>query len=415
MFEILQLKRSGLAISQIAAITGFNRRTIRKYLVHPDTPRYPARAPRPTKLDPFHPYLQQRLTQGAWNATVLFRELKERGYEGGYTALKEFLRPLRKDAASVAVRRFETPPGHQAQVDWGHLGELQLGEQTQPLSAFVCTLGHSRAMFADLATDQTLPTFLRLHELAFLNLGGVPHEILYDRVKTVVLGQDERGETRWNPVFAEFARHWGFVPRLCRPYRPQTKGKVENGIGYVRKNFLCGRHAGDLPDLQSQFRGWLCEVANRRVHGTTHRGVAEAWEAEKPHLQPAGGRLPFPVVPQQIRRVARDAYVSYHTNRYSVPWRAAGQEVSLREVAGHLEIRRDQTLLARHPLSSGRHQTITVAAHHAQIPTGTASRRKKATITLSGDAPTVEVREMAVYEALAWEGRGGAPGLGAVA
>lgn len=403
MFEILLLKRSGLDISQIAAITGFNRRTIRKYLAHPDTPRYPARAPRPTKLDPFHPYLNQRLALGVWNATVLFREIQERGYEGGYTALKEFLRPLRQAAASVAVRRFETPPGHQAQVDWGHLGQVQLPEQTKPLSAFVFTLGHSRAMFADLSTDQTLPTFLRFHEQAFADLGGVPHEILYDRLKTVVLGGDERGEVIWHPVFAQFARHWGFVPRLCRPYRPQTKGKVENGIGYVRKSFLCGRAAGDLPDLQSQFRSWLGEVANRRVHGTTHRCVAEAWEAEKPHLQPIGGRLPFPLVPQQIRRVAKDAYVSYRTNRYSVPFRAAGQEVALREVDGDLEIRRDQTLLARHPLSSGRHQTLTVAAHHAQIPTGTTIRRRKATITVGGAAPTVEVRELAVYEALAWE------------
>lgn len=415
MFEISQLKRSGLAISQIAAITGFNRRTIRKYLAHPETPRYPARAPRPTKLDPFHPYLKQRLAEGVWNATVLFRELQERGYHGGYTALKDFLRPLRQTAASVAVRRFETPPGHQAQVDWGHLGELRQGEQTKPLSAFVCTLGHSRAMFAELATDQTLPTFLRLHEQAFDFLGGVPNEILYDRVKTVVLGQDERGETRWHPVFAEFARHWCFVPRLCRPYRPQTKGKVENGIGYLRKNFLCGRQASDLPDLQSQFRGWLGSVANRRIHGTTHQCVALAWEAEKPYLKPIGERLPFPLVPQQIRRVAKDAYVSYHTNRYSVPWRAAGQEVCLLEVDGYLEIRRDQTLLARHPLCSDRYQRITVAAHHAQIPSGTPSRRKKATITLSREAPTVEVREMAVYEALAWEGRGSAPGLGASA
>jgi transposase len=415
VFDILQLKRQGLAISQIAALTGFNRRTIRKYLAHPDTPRYSPRAPRPTKLDPFHSYLQDRLAAGVWNATVLFRELKQRGYQGGYTALKDFLRPLRQAAASVAVRRFETPPGHQAQVDWGHLGQLCLGEQTKPLSAFLFTLGHSRAMVGDLVTDQTLPTFLRCHELAFLAVGGVPHEILYDHVKTVVLGTSERGEVLWHPVFAAFARHWGFVPRLCRPYRPQTKGKVENGIGYVRKNFLCGREAFDLPDLQSQFRGWLGEVANRRIHGTTHRCVAEAWDAEKPHLQPIGGRLPFPLVPHQIRRVARDAYVSYRTNRYSVPWRAAGQEVSLREVEGHLEILRDDVRLARHPLCSGRHQVITVAAHHAQIPTGPTVRRKKATITVGGTAPTVEVRELAVYEALAWEGRSTAPSLGASA
>jgi transposase len=385
----------------MARLTGFHRRTIGKYLAQPQTPRYGPRAPRPTKLDPFKPYLEERLAQGLWNATVLFRELKERGYSGGYTALKDYLAPKRQAARAVAVRRFETPPGHQAQVDWGHLGEVRAGEQRQPLSAFVCTLGHSRAMFCELATDQTLPTFLRLHEQAFAALGGVPHEILYDRVKTVVLGQNERGEVLWHPVFDAFAHDWGFVPRLCRAYRPQTKGKVENGIGYLRKNFLCGSRAGDVPELRAQLGGWLATVANQRIHGTTHQCVAAAWEAEKPHLQPLGQRLPFPLLPQQIRRVARDAYVSYRTNRYSVPWTAAGQEVCLQEVAGHLEILRDQVPLARHPLCAGRHEVITLAAHHQGMPLGVPKRRKKATITLAGEAPHVEVRDLALYETFA--------------
>ncbi len=144
------------------------------------------------------------------------------------------------------MRRFETPPGQQAQVDWGTFGRLTSPtELPRTISGFVMTLGYSRAMFADVATDQTLPTFLRLHKAAFAALGGVPRELLYDHVKTVVLGLDDRGEIRWQPQFADFARYWGFIPRLCHAYRPQTKGKVESGIGYVRKNFLCGRTATD--------------------------------------------------------------------------------------------------------------------------------------------------------------------------
>src|SRR5690606_12606549 len=147
-------------------------------------------------------------------------------------------------------------------------GEIDDNGRRRKLWAFVFTLGHSRAMVAAAATDQKLPTLLRLHEEAFRQLGGVPEEILYDRMKTVIEGTDERGETRWNRAFAEFARYWGFTPRACKPYRAQTKGKVESGVKYVRRNFLCGRTATSLQDLDGQLRAWVWETANRRVHGT---------------------------------------------------------------------------------------------------------------------------------------------------
>lgn len=238
----------------------------------------------------------------------------------------------------MAVRRFETPPGHQAQVDWGHLGVLEDGDHRQPLWVFAFTLGYARAMFGDVATDQRLETFLRLHEAAFEALGGIPEEILYDRIKTVVLGTDERGETRWHPIFLDFARYWGFRPRLCRPYRAQSKGKVESGIRYIRGSFLPGRDADGVEDLRSQLRAWVAAVANVRVHGTTHQVVQEAWEAERAHLQPLAGRPPYPYVPEVRRRVGRDAYVAYGANRYSVPWSAAGREVWVREISGRVEI-----------------------------------------------------------------------------
>lgn len=216
--ELQELKRQGLSISQISSLTGFDRKTIRKYLA--DTtealPRYGPRPSKGSKLEPFQPYLAQRLSAGVWNAVVLLAELKARGYTGEYTVLKDYLRPLRKQARAVAVRRFETPPGHQAQVDWGELGHLETAKGRQRLYGFVFTLGHSRALFADVTTDTRTPTLLQMQEAAFEQLGGVPREILYDRMKTVVLGLDERGETRWNPLLVDFARYWGFTPRACR-------------------------------------------------------------------------------------------------------------------------------------------------------------------------------------------------------
>jgi transposase len=410
--DIHELKRQGLSITQIAAVTGFNRRTLRKYLAQPATPRYAPRTPRPTKLDPFHAYLTGRLQAGVWNAKVLLREIQQQGYTGGYTVLKDYLQPKRREAAVLAVRRFETPPGHQAQMDWGHLGEVQSDAGTQKLYGFVLTLGHSRALYADLATDQTLPTLLRLHEAAFGALGGIPREILYDWMKTVALGTDDRGEVRWQPQFLDFARYWGFTPRLCRPYRPQTKGKIEAGVGYLRGNFLAGCQPDNLAGTRSQLFVWTARVANQRVHGTTHRVVAQAWEAEQPFLQPVAGRTPYPLVIQQLRRVARDAYVAYRSNRYAVPWRAAGQEVFVREADGWVEILREREILARHPLCTGRHQVIENPAYHADMPISGEGKRGKRQVVVREEAPQVQQRPLSVYEWLAAfaSGSGAGPG-----
>ena len=402
MDEIRAMRRQGLSITDIAEITGFDRKTIRKWLILAGTPRYGPRAPQPSKLDSFKPYIDERLSAGVWNARVLLRELRERGYAGGYTILKDYLHPRRQAAREVAVRRFETPPGQQAQVDWGHLGSLEESEgQRRPVWGFAFTLGYSRAMYADVATTQTLATFLRLHEEAFQALGGVPEEILYDHVKTVVLGRDERGEVRWHPIFLDFARHWGFRPRLCRPYRAQTKGKVESGIRYLKANFLPGRQATSEDDLRGQLRAWLWSVANRRVHGTTHRVVDEAWQAERPHLQPLADRPAYPYLPQVRRRVARDAYVSYGANRYSVPWAVAGCDVWVREVAGQVEIHHEHVCVAVHSLCRGRHQVLTHPEHHQGMPFRALLRPAREGLTIRVSSPQVEVRPLGIYDAFA--------------
>lgn len=405
--HIQELKRQGLSLSAIASLTGYDRKTIRKYLAPEEpVPIYGPRAPRESKLTPFVPYLERRLQEGVWNAQVLLRELTDRGYTGGYTLVKEYLQPKRQAAREVAVRRFETPPGHQAQVDWGHLGTIEGAGGKERLYALVVTLGYSRAHFADVVTETSIGPLLTLHEAAFHALGGVPRELLYDHMKTVTLGTDGRGETQWHPLFWDFARYWGFTPRLCRAYRPQTKGKVERGIRYLRGNFLCGRTATSVHDLREQLRAWTAEVAHLRVHGTTHRVVREAWEEERPHLQPCTGRSPFPGLPETVRRVSRDAYVHYLGNRYAVPYEAAGQEVTLQEREGHLEISVAGKLLIRRPLCLGRHQVVPLAEHYAGLPAAAAGPpRGKAQLVLRVAEPEVEVRSLSAYEALLEGGR----------
>jgi len=402
--DIIELKRQGLSLKRICEVTDCDPKTARKYLRTPEQPAYGPRAPRPTCLDPFKPFLEKRLAAGVWNAVVLLRELKEQGYPGGYTVLTDYLRPRRQQADVVAVRRFETPPGHQGQVDWGDLGDITLPDGTRkPLSGFLLTLGYSRALFADISTDQKLPTLLRMHERAFGQLGGVPQEILYDNMKTIVLktltqGTDLRGEICWNPTFHDFARYWGFAPRLCRPYRPQTKGKVESGVSYLRKSFLCGRKAHGLEDLRQQLQGWIVEVAHQRVHGTTHRVVDEAWQEEKPCLQQAGvSRPPYPLFNEVERQVSRDAYVAFDTNRYPAPWQAAGKVVLVRLVGDQLQLRFEEKCLASHPLCAGKHQTLPAGDLHAGMPFGGGRSRSKVKITLVEGGPVVEVRSLSVY------------------
>jgi transposase len=347
--------------------------------------------------------LNERLQAGVWNAQVLLRELRQRDYGGGYTILKEWLQPQRQSARVVAVRRFETPPGKQAQVDWGHLGSLlEDGHQWQ-LWGFTMTLGYSRRMMAEAATDQKLGTLLRMHEAAFRQWGGVPEEILYDHMKTVWTGTDERGEIVWNAVFLDFARYWGFTPRLCRPYRAQTKGKVESGVKYVRRNFLCGlqgREPDSLSDLNAQLREWVATVANKRVHGTTHEQVLIRWDGDRVSLQPVNGRLPYPYVDEELRKVARDAYVAWQGSRYSVPWSYAGKQVWVRESGCDVEVHHGDKRIAVHGQAAGRRQVVTRREHHEGIPLGSRSSGKTL-IHIQQSAPAVEIRPLAAYETVA--------------
>jgi transposase len=405
--EVIELRRQGLSIRRISHLTGYDRKTIRRYLAAPEArPVYGPRRSARSMLEPFKAYLTERLRAGVWNAVVLLRELRERGYQGSYTILKDWLHPLREQAACLAVQRFETPPGKQAQVDWGHLGSLSQGDRECKLWGFTMTSGYSRRMFASAAVDQKLGTLLRMHEAAFFEWGAVPDQILYDRMKTVWTGVDERGEIIWNAIFLDFARYWGFTPRLCRPYRAQTKGKVESGVKYVRRNFICGlqgREPGSLADLNVELRWWTSEVANQRVHGTTHEQVIVRWPADRAAMHAVKSRPPYPYMDDEQRKVARDAYVSWNGSRYSVPWQYAGKEVWVCDHGPAVEIHHSTERIAVHAASAKRHQVVTLTHHHVGIPTHS-RQSTKTLVHIAQRAPVVEHRPLAAYEAIACGG-----------
>ena len=318
--ELVVLGKHGTSIRELARMTGRSRNTVRRYLRGGDTTATRKTAPtRAEKLDPFKPYIVGRLEAGAPDripAAVLFREIKARGYTGGETRLKQFVRGLAPVPPSPPIVRFETEPGHQMQADWATVGR---GADT--LKVFIATLGWSRASYVEFCDDERVETLIGCHERALLAFGGVPKEVLYDNMKTVIIERNAygRGVHRFHAGFLDFAKHTGFLPRLCHPYRAQTKGKVERFIGYLKGSFWVPfvasmRQAGlrpDKPAANAAVARWLREVANARVHATTGEVPAERLAVETASLQ----ALPAPYGGQSARsrasRPARKAILGY--------------------------------------------------------------------------------------------------------
>jgi len=290
---ILDLHRQGVSVSAIARQVGLDRKTVRRYIARGlEPPAYQPRPAQPTRLAPFEHYLRERVTAfPALSGRRLLREIRECGYLGGYTAVTDFLREVRPAKVSAFECRFETPPGRQAQVDFAYFRTTFTDEPSTPriVWLFSLVLGHSRMLWGRFVAHQDLDPVLRCHVAAFEALGGVPAEILYDRMKTAVIGDGADGVI-YNEKLLAFASHYGFLPKACRPYRAQTKGKVERPFRYIREDFFLARSFRDLDDLNAQFRHWLDSVANARRHATTRRVVAEHFAEEQPALRalPAG-------------------------------------------------------------------------------------------------------------------------------
>ena len=292
--EIQVLKKHGFSLRQIAREVGCAVNTIRRQLAVDGMPKYQRKVKRQTKLSAFESYLRERVESAKplWlPATVLYREIAERGYLGGQSQLRAFMRTLKPTQAVEPLVRFETAPGEQLQVDW-----VEFRKGPNPLYAFCATLGYSRASFVEFVSDMKVQTLIACHEHAFAAFGGVSRKILYDNMKTVVLERDSygQGQHRYHAGFLDYAHHSGFVIKLCRPYRAKTKGKVERFNGYLRRSFyvpLASRldQAGlklDVLTANIEVTRWLSEVANVRTHGTTEAQPAVRLKEELPHLQP---------------------------------------------------------------------------------------------------------------------------------
>ncbi|MGH8246882.1 MAG: IS21 family transposase, partial [Gammaproteobacteria bacterium] len=252
-------------VAAIARHLELDRKTVRGCLSERQWQPYRRLPRQETVLSAHAEWLRERAPQVHYSAQILYQELRgQRGYRGSYETVKLFVRPLRETAelSGQTQTRFETAAGQQSQVDWGQM-RVRFSGQPVELHAFVLTLGFSRRGYYSAYPNEQLGSFLEAHERAFEHFGGVTHEHLYDRPRTVCRpGPDRRVE--WNPTFLAFAHYWGFEPRLCRAYRAQTKGKVESGVKYLKRNFLRGRTFIDGLDLQTQLDQWNAEIADQR-------------------------------------------------------------------------------------------------------------------------------------------------------
>lgn len=408
---IRDLHRQGVPISEIVRRTGRDRKTVRGIIDGSLQPAPKVRKSKKRKIDPYVPYLQERMAAGVFNARKLYHEMLALGYAGKEAVVRAYVHPFRPPHQANTVR-FETKPGQQAQVDWAHFGYIQHQGRRRRLYAFVMTLGWSRAMYVEFTVSANEAWWLRCHIHAFRYLGGVPQQVLHDNLKTAVLNRGAEGTVHWHPRYLDFADYYGFAPHACRPYRAQTKGKVESGVRYVRGNFWPGLTFTDLADLNRQAVGWLNTVANVRVHGTT--GEAPCDRLPQEQLASCYERPEYNTDVITHRKSSRDCLVSYEGSFYSVPAAYAGRLLTLHITQDEqaLMVDGEGLEIARHPLAARQGQRQVVPAHYQDILFSPRPPRAPGAVQVPAlnlaplswpDAPVVDVRPLSLYQQIVEE------------
>lgn len=361
----------GLKVSQIATELQLDPKTVAKWA---DQLTYHPRqgTKRPSKLDSFKGQVAALLEQHPYTAQQIFQQLRQRGYAGGYTILKEFVRQVRP-VYKPAFLMLEFAPGECAQVDWGNFGSIAVGSTRRRLSFFVMVLCYSRLMYVEFTLSEGMEQFLSCHRHAFEFIGGVTEKVVIDNLKVGVLRHPSGEKALFNPRYLDLAAHYGFQPVACNVGKGNEKGRVENGVGYVKKNFLNGLDIPSFAAVNPAAMQWRDTIANLRVHGETHRKPIEMFAEEKPQLRP------LPAIPYDcavIRPIGANAccHVVFDTNRYSVPHLYASQKLTLKLYPEQLLLFHHETLITTHPRSYGRRQKVSNPDHTKELLT----QRKKA-------------------------------------
>jgi len=399
------LRERGMSRKRIAREVGLDVKTVRRWLREGWRPQ--RRQARGQKIDPWVEFLRGRAPEVGFNASVLQRELEGLGYTGSYSSVARCIQGWRQSWRSdeAATVRFETGPGEQSQVDWGS-SWVWLGERRVRVHFFVMVLGYSRRIFARGYASEGLDALLDGHGRAFAHFGGRTRTILYDNPRTIVQSKDEvSGAVVWNPAFKDRLDFYGVEIRLCRFYRAQTKGKVESGVKYLKRNALAGRRFRDLEELNGWLLEWALRIADERVHGTTHEQPAQRFDREEAAtLIAIEPRCPAVRERVESRIVPRDGYVALGGNRYPVPLCWAGFQVRVQVLADEVVIAHGEEESIRHGRLAGKHQ---VARWHgppralARREPWDASGPPRLDLAYLGSTAEVELRPLAQYAALA--------------
>lgn len=343
-----------MSLAQIAKALHLHHRTVSTWaaLAH-----YRARqsSVRAHQLDPFKGLVTRWLDTHPFTAQQVFQRLREAGYTGGYTTVKNYVRLIRPKR-QPAFLTLSFAPGEAAQVDWGELGTIAVGGTRRKLSFFVMVLCYSRRLYLEFTVAQTMEHFLAAHEHAFAAFQGVPSRIMIDNLKTGVLEHLAGCAPVFNARYLDYSRHCGFTISACNVAKGNEKGRVENAVGYVKKNFLNGLELADFSAINPTAMLWLETVANVRIHSTTRQRPTDLFEEERAHLRPLN---PAPYDIARIIsavRVSKRFRVAFETNHYSVPAQYVGARVILKVYPDRIGIYHAEQLIARHNRCYDRHQ-----------------------------------------------------------
>jgi transposase len=364
-------EKDGLNCNQIAAIMGLSFQTVNKWL---NEKRYRMRksADISSKLDPFKNQIVQMLEKYPYSAAQILLRIKDNGFDGGYTIVKDYVRKIRPPKTR-AFLKLSFAPGECAQVDWASYGSVNVGSTCRRLSFFVMVLCYSRMMYVEFTVSQTMEHFLACHQNAFNFFGAVPKKIMVDNLKSAVLSRIVGQAPVFNPKYLDFADHGGFTIAPCNIGKGNEKGRVENAVGYVKKNFLAGLDLPDFTAVNPAARHWLDTVANVRIHGETRKKPHELFKKERSCLN-ALPENPFDIATVSQVRASSQFRITIDTNRYSVPAEYAGRRLTLKTYPDRLCIYCNDKLIARHVRSYDRYQDFEDPDHPKEL----LARRKKA-------------------------------------
>jgi transposase len=352
VMDIVALKRQGLSERQIAKRLGISRKTVHRYLRDPEVCHRRRRSVvKESKLDQYDGSIRAWLNEDPeYKATWIYDHLKPLGYAGGYDLVKLKVHGLKEERQRIAYMRFESEPGCQAQVDFGEFQVVREDGSIVKYYLFSMILGYSRKIYGELIERCDLPTFLDCHIHAFDYFGGVPGEILYDRMRNVYIGK-VAGKARFNATLEGFAVHYGFKPRVAPAYAAWVKGKVERPFSFIREGFWRGYGFICIETANLDLCEWL-KAKDERVHGTTHEMVRVRFEREQPCLKPVPVQT-FDTSYRLYRKVHKDCTVRFEGNSYVVPHTLVGKDVVLRVKDKTMRVFADNRLIVAYVIPAG--------------------------------------------------------------